>query len=152
MHTTIILVLGVIAIIIAVAIAFIVTNFQPATEVRLGSGVFKARLADNEDAIVKGLSGTAALHPNEAMLFIFDEEAEWGIWMKDMLFPIDIVWLDNNKEVVYIVKNASPEFPEKTFTPTEPARYVVELEAGATAKHGIKIGEQADFVVSHNGE
>jgi uncharacterized membrane protein (UPF0127 family) len=68
--------------------------------------------------------------------------------MKDMLVSIDIVWLDSQQKVVHIVKEASPELStSKTFTPSEDARYVIELQAGAIQRSGIKIGDEATFTL-----
>lgn len=79
-----------------------------------------------------GAFGVDSLKPNGGLLMVFDSDGTWGIWMKDMKVPLDILWLDANKKVVYIVKNASPEARDvATFTPKEPARYVLELLAGS---------------------
>ncbi len=63
-----------------------------------------------------------------------------------MKYPIDIVWLDKDKKVVYIVKNAPPEsYPYENFTPKQDARYVLELPAGTVSKKSIAIGKEAMF-------
>jgi uncharacterized membrane protein (UPF0127 family) len=82
----------------------------------------------------------------------FDSDDQWGIWMKDMKIPLDIVWLDKDKKVTYIVENASPELSTtKTFIPETPTRYVVELPAGTVNKAGINKGAVATFN-EHKGE
>ena len=66
--------------------------------------------------------------------------------MKDMNYPIDIVWLDKDKKIVYIVKNAPPEsYPYETFVPKQDARYVLELPAGTVGPKSIVIGKEAAF-------
>ena len=146
--TTGILIAGVLAIIIASTAAFMVLNFKPTTEVRVGTGVFQTRIADNEASLQQGLSGVEKLKPNEGLLMIFASDDTWGIWMKDMKIPLDIVWLDSNKSVVNIVKNASPELSTtKTFTPVKAARYVIELPEGSVVKNSITIGDKATFTV-----
>lgn len=71
----------------------------------------------------------------------FKTDDTWGIWMKDMRIPIDIVWLDKDKKVVYIIQNAQPETPVKTvYRPPQPARYVLELPAGSVKQVAIKTG------------
>ena len=148
-HTTFILVIGIVAIVIATAIAFMALNFQPRTEIRLGSGVFRAKVADTNDLRVLGLSGVTSLKSNEALLMVFESDAQWGIWMKDMKIPLDIIWLDKDKKVVHIVKNAAPELStSEIFTPKDPARYVLEVAAGTTVNSGIKIGDTADFTLA----
>lgn len=151
-HTTFILIAGILAIIIATAVAFMVTTFEPKTEVRLGTAVFKARLADDSDERIQGLSGVSSLRANEALLMAFDTDREWGIWMKDMQIPLDILWLDKDRKVVHVVKNASPDLgTSTTFTPTEPARYVLEVNAGMSTAYNIKVGDEALFALPGEG-
>ena len=87
-HTTGVLVSGLVLILIALVASYMATNFQPKTEVRLGSGVFNVRLADTEPARVQGLSGTAKLGAHEGLLMVFEADAPHGIWMKDMNIPL----------------------------------------------------------------
>lgn len=134
--------------VLASAIAFMATNFQPRTKVQLGSGTFQVGIAQDATSRAKGLSGKSSIAPDGGLLFVFDTEEKWGIWMKDMNFPIDIVWLDASKDVVHIVKNADPALSsDYTFEPEKPAKYVLELTAGATSQYSIKIGDTATFVV-----
>lgn len=147
-HTTAILIGGVVLVVLASAIAFMVTNFQPRTAVQLGSGIFQVHVAQDATSRMKGLSGVTSMGPNEGLLFVFDTEEKHGIWMKGMKIPIDIVWLDSNKKVVHIVKDATPELSwDRVFEPTKPAKYVLELQAGATAEYAIKIGDTAVFTI-----
>lgn len=119
---------------------------QPYTKLRLGDGVFQARIADSAAERQKGLSGSSALSSEQALLFVYDSDERWSIWMKDMNYSIDIVWLDKAKKVVHIVKNAQPEsYPNESFAPNEPARYIVEFSAGVVDKKTIKIGDEAIF-------
>jgi uncharacterized protein len=121
-------------------------KLRPHVSVQLGGTAFSARIASTEEEKTRGLSGTASLAENEAMLFVYDRDDKWSIWMKDMRYPIDIVWLDKDKKVVHIVKNAPPEsYPYESFASKEEARYVLELAAGTTAKRSIIIGAQAIF-------
>lgn len=145
-HTTVILIAGILLIILASAIAFMVTTFQPRTAVSVGSATFSMRVADSQDELTLGLSGTPSMGKNEGLLMVFDRDAQWGIWMKDMDIALDIIWLNSQKEVVYIVTNAGPELSTtKTFQPEDPARYVLEVNAGQVAANGIKVGDVAEF-------
>ena len=75
------------------------------------------------------------------MLFVFDEDGDWGIWMKDMQFPIDILYISQNGSVVSIDANISPNTydtnPPEVFYPPLAVRYVLELPAGFAAAHTI---------------
>lgn len=150
--TTVILVVGFTAVLIYSVVAYIVSNFQPTTTVKVGSGLYHLTVADNEGERVQGLSGVDALSVDGGLLMKFDADDKWGIWMKDMKIPLDIIWLNSDKEVVYIVKNASPDLSTNTiFAPKDPSRYVIELAAGSVEKAGIKTGEIADFDENNNG-
>jgi uncharacterized membrane protein (UPF0127 family) len=121
-------------------------QLQPHATVKIGDGVFITRIADSPQEREKGLSGTRELREDQAMLFVYDTDDKWSIWMKDMNYPIDILWLDSQKKVVYVVKNAPPEsYPYEKFTSKEDARYVLELPAGTVGKKSIGVGDEALF-------
>jgi uncharacterized membrane protein (UPF0127 family) len=139
---------GVVVIILASTVLFAINHFHALTTVNIGSGVYQLRLATTPDAREKGLSGTASLNPDGGLLMAFPSSDTWGIWMKDMKVPIDIVWLNEDKKVVYIVKNASPsDSTDKTFKPIEAARYVLELPAGSVDQSAIKANISAVFTL-----
>jgi uncharacterized membrane protein (UPF0127 family) len=121
-------------------------QLQPHTSLKLGDGVFTARVAKTQDELDKGLGGTHKLREDQAMLFVYSHDDKWKVTMKDMNFPVDAVWLDADKKVVYIVKNVPPEsYPYEDFTPKEKARYVVEFPEGTIGPKAISIGTVATF-------
>lgn len=144
--TTIILVAGLAALLIYSVVLYIITNFQPTVELRIGSGVYSVLVADTEAERVQGLSGVESLPPNGGLLMKFEEDGRPGIWMKDMHLPLDIIWLDKDKKVVYIVKNATPKTAtDVVYAPKHDARYVLELNAGSVTSAAIKMGTVAEF-------
>ncbi len=144
--TTFILIGGLVLLLVALVASYIASNFKPTTEVRMGSGVYHLWIADTEAERIQGLSGVEDLGVNGGLLMKFDTDANWGIWMKDMKIPLDIIWLDKDKKIVHIVKNASPEdSTDVVYSPKDPARYVIELSAGAADKAGLKKGMFATF-------
>lgn len=88
-------------------------------------------IADTPDLRTQGLSGRETLEDNRGMLFVFQRAGVVGIWMKDMHVPLDILWLDEHKQVVHIEHHVSPDTYPKTFQPLVAARYVIELPAGS---------------------
>ena len=147
-RTTIILIVGSVLVLVALVASYVTANFQPTTEVRIGSGVFHVRLATTETDRQVGLSGVEKLAVNGGLLMVFDADDKWGIWMKDMKIPIDIIWLNGDKKVIYMVTDASPDTStSKVFTPKSPARYVLEVPAGMVKKSGIKINDTAVFTL-----
>ena len=66
--------------------------------------------------------------------------------MKDMGFPIDVFWLDENFRVVWIKRDFLPEsFPEVAL-PEVKARYVLEVASSVAEKAQIKIGDNLQFI------
>lgn len=125
-------------------------QLQPHTTLRIGDGVFTARVAKTQAEHEKGLSGEQSLREDQAMIFVYGDDAKWAISMKGMKFPVDIVWLDRDRSIVYIVKNAPPEsYPYETFAPKQKARYIIQLPAGTVARKSIVIGNVAAFDEYH---
>lgn len=114
----------------------------------LGDGVFQARLATNDVQREKGLNGVDKMSQEQALLMVFPNEANWKISVDDVEMPIDIVWLNTDKKVVYVVTNASSDNSNgTTFTPKLAAKYVIELPAGTVAEKSIKLNRAAAFEI-----
>lgn len=96
--------------------------------------LFRVSVASTEEKRRRGLSGQSRLAVNEGMLFIFDQPGRYGFWMKEMLFPIDIIWLDADFQPVHLVENATPESYPVSFYPPQPAKYALEVAAGEWKK------------------
>lgn len=86
------------------------------------------------------------LPESQGMLFIFEEEALHAFWMKNMKFPIDIIWINREKKIADIQRSVQP-CTEKcdNLIPQAPSQYAFEVPAGFVEKQQIKIGQQADF-------
>jgi uncharacterized protein len=66
--------------------------------------------------------------------------------MKDMRFPVDIIWINKKKEIVDVMKNAEPDsYPEFAFINDFPAMYVLEVNAGFFDKHNLELRELVEF-------
>ncbi|MGB9608762.1 MAG: DUF192 domain-containing protein [Minisyncoccia bacterium] len=111
---------------------------------------FKVDLSDDSIKRTKGLSGRESLKENEGMLFLFDSAGNYGFWMKDMKFPIDIIWI-NNDEIVDLSPNLNPEpdksiFNLKVYYPQKPVDKVLEINSGLIEKYNIKIGDKIKII------
>jgi hypothetical protein len=91
--------------------------------------VLIADIAATDEQRTKGLSVKDSLAENEAMLFVFNNEGEHTFWMKNMKFPIDIIWIDADKTVVHI-------------------EHSLQTVGGFAEKHGIAKGTPVDFELS----
>ena len=108
----------------------------------------KVMVADEPDERKQGLSGVESLRELQGMLFVFDDSDTHGIWMKDMLIPLDIIWINDQFEIVYIERNATPESYPKVFSPREPARFVLEVNAFFSESFGVAVGDKVTIPAS----
>jgi uncharacterized membrane protein (UPF0127 family) len=108
--------------------------------VKAPKGTISTYVASTPDALSQGLSGRESLVSDQGMLFVFPVSGEYAFWMKDMNFPLDIVWIDADMRVVGIAKNvATSSYPENLLPPS-PVRYVLELNARGSDRFGIATG------------
>ncbi len=112
----------------------------------IGDAKLKIILADKEDKRILGLSGKDSLEKNQGMLFMFEKEDRHGIWMKDMKFSIDIIWLDSKFQVIDFISDVSPNSYPNVFKPKKNAKYILEVNSGFIKTNGIKIDDQATFL------
>lgn len=105
-------------------------------------GAIVAEVADTKASRELGLSGRNGLRNNEGMLFVFESLGRYGFWMKDMNFPIDMLWINQNGIVVKSESNLSPSSYPNTFINDAPAMYVLELGAGRAEEYGIFLGSK----------
>ena len=82
---------------------------------------------------------------NEGMLFVFSTSERWRIWMRDMLFGIDILWLGEDGTVLDMYEYVYPESYPFVFEPGEPARYILEVNAGFAGANGIRVGDTLEM-------
>jgi uncharacterized protein len=113
--------------------------------VQIGGAVISVELATTRAEQIQGLSGRISLATSTGMLFVFDHSSRWGIWMKDMNFPIDVLWITDNLKVAYAVENMSPASYPKVYVPRVPTRYVLEVPAGTVKNDGISVGQGVVF-------
>jgi uncharacterized protein len=116
--------------------------------VKIAEVTLKVDLALTSKAQEQGLSGRKELKENEGMLFVFDHIGKYSFWMKDMNFPLDIIWIGEDMRVIYIKKNALPESYPEAFTPSQDARYVLEVISSFSQKNNLKKGDKVEFLPS----
>ena len=96
-----------------------------------------------------GLMFRPSLPKDRGMLFIFERPDFHGIWMKNCRFPIDIVWLDEEKKVVHVAESVPPckAEPCPVYNPLRRAAYVVELNAGQAKREKAVLGAAIGFTL-----
>ncbi len=91
---------------------------------------YRIELAKTPSQLELGLTDRPCYPSDGALLFMFPTDDKFGIWMKNMKFNIDTIWLDSNKKIVHIEHNMAPESYPRVFYPQADARYVLEINAG----------------------
>lgn len=107
-----------------------------------------AQVAKDMSALTQGMSARKSIKKNEGMFFILPLSAPASFGTKGMQFPIDIIWIDDQKKVIVIARNLAPCMEEACplyVPPSDYAPYVLEVNAGYAQKYGIKVGDQVKF-------
>ena len=119
-----------------------VTTVKPQqAKVILGNTEISITIADTPDTRAQGLSGRKQLGSNEGMFFVFQTAKPYGFWMKEMLFPIDMIWFDSQYHIIFVKEDAEPSSYPEIFTPNASAQYVLEVPAGFFSSHHLKFGD-----------
>lgn len=104
-------------------------------------------VSDTKQKRQRGLSFRRALEPRKGMLFVFDKRERHPFWMKDMLLPLDIIWLDNHR-IVHIEHSVQPPAKNQsppTITPSKKANFVLEIPAGQVKLLKLKVGQKLRY-------
>ena len=103
-------------------------------------------ITQSQNDKIRGLSNRKDLSQDSGMLFQYSDYQIRGFWMKDMLFPIDIIWIKNDV-IVGIEKEIPPATDDnlKTYYPPLPINTVLEVNAGFSDKNNIKIGDSINI-------
>jgi uncharacterized membrane protein (UPF0127 family) len=124
------------------SVAYLDNLVRQNVTITTSKGALTAEVVDTKSSRELGLSGRSSMKENESMLFVFDVPGRYGFWMKDMLFPLDLIWVNENGIVVEIERNISPESYPKVFMNASPALYVLEVNKGISEKLGLFIGSK----------
>lgn len=131
--------------------ALVITIYQrvhwPTINVGIKGQQLELMYAKSRYHMNRGLGGRESTEPFDGMLFVFDASGRQGIVMRDMRFPIDIVWFDKGV-IVDIAPNVPVQMvPENQLTPYYPrksANMVIELPSGWAQEHGLAIGDRLE--------
>ena len=124
--------------------------------VSIGEFAWTVELALTPQEQAQGLSGRAELAPGAGMLFVYDTEGRRSFWMPDMNFPLDMVWINGDCQVVDITRDAPPQAPGQSLNElphysVDNAQYILEINAGESATYGITPGAPVKFNGSLSG-
>ncbi len=110
---------------------------------------FEVELAIEPEQRSQGLMFREQLDLDQGMLFVFEKEGDYPFWMKNTLIPLDIIWINENKEIVFIIDNAQPcrEATCSLLEPKKEAKYVLEINGGMAKKIGLAVGDKINFEI-----
>lgn len=148
-------VLGLFALLIVIVLGIVLAQnymktksffpFGKNPSITINEKTFQLKVAKSQEEKEIGLSETESLSDNQGMIFLFDDPGYYSFWMKDMKFPIDIIFI-NKDNVVDVFENAQPQNDSinnlKIYTPIAPADKVLEIKSGLSKDHNIKKGDK----------
>ncbi|MEM0150032.1 MAG: DUF192 domain-containing protein [Candidatus Micrarchaeaceae archaeon] len=111
--------------------------------IRIGNDELVAELSDTFVKRMIGLMYRDGLEKGLCMLFDFHSKGRYGIWMHNMRFPIDVLWIGEDMQIVdtlAFAKRCGSLLRCRTYRPSSPARYVIELPAGYIDEKGVAAG------------
>ncbi len=108
----------------------------------------EAEIAYTDETRQRGLMFRESLPSDSGMLFIFPYVDQHSFWMKNTLIPLDLIWLNERKEVVYFA-TAVPctSDPCDSYAPMQKSKYVLEVNGGFAKKHNLKVGARLEFTI-----
>ncbi|MBN2250622.1 MAG: DUF192 domain-containing protein [Candidatus Altiarchaeota archaeon] len=140
--------LAVIVVMVAFAalLAYYVT-VKDTCKICLKDRCFDAEVVKTPAERSRGLMYRESLDPGKGMLFVFEQEGIHPFWMKNTLIPLDIIWISEDKKVVYVGRNAQPcqTDPCPNIVPEAEALYVLEVNAGTADEIGLETGDTVYF-------
>ena len=114
--------------------------------IKIANQLIKVDLAITQGEQKKGLSIKKIIGENEGMLFVFPKLSINNFWMKDMVFPIDIIWINEDMKIIYIEKNVKIDTYPQIFGPKIYSKYVLEVNSGFSEKNNLKENDFVYFV------
>ena len=113
--------------------------------IQMKDKVVTTKIANTDASREQGLSGKQPLATDTGMLFVFPKPDKYGFWIKDMKYPLDIVWISSDYKIVHIEHSLAPETYPKSFANEIPAQYVIELPAGYMKANSITEGDSINI-------
>lgn len=114
--------------------------------IRIKEAEFRIEIADSAQERAMGLSGRDSLAQDAGMLFLFEEFSFPAFWMRNMKFPLDMVWIAGDR-IVDLSKNVPPPSSDSmpSYSSRKPVNKVLEINAGLVEKYDIRIGDKIEF-------
>ena len=120
------------------------TTRPSAVSMKIGDEVFQLEIADTDEARQRGLMYRQSMARDHGMIFVFPTDQPRAFWMRNTLIPLDIIYVNGAGKVVSI-KPGVPLQEEPTIPSDLPMKYAIELNGGAAARAGVKVGDPLEL-------
>ena len=123
----------------------------PSTPITMPDGeIVHAELATSFGEQQRGLMFRTILEPDRGMLFLYTRPGVYFFWMFRTLIPLDIIWLDSDRRIIFINRD-TPPCPEPlgrgcpSYGPSARSQFILELGAGEAARRGLEVGDRLEW-------
>lgn len=120
------------------------------SHLRIGETELTVELADTPEKRLQGLSGREPIADDWGMLFVFPDSGRRSFWMREMRFPLDMVFIDQRQVVEIIPDVPAPavgqDGREIRVVSKEAAEWVLEVNAGWVERQGIEVGDPVELL------
>lgn len=129
---------------------YLETRYNPIKTVTIADQRVTVTTVSSPEDLSRGLAGVQQLSWDQGMLFLFPRQGTYTFWMKDMVMPIDIIWMRGNL-VADITRNVPPpsDLAQQDnlplYTSREAIDSVLEVRSGFADRYNIKIGQTVQF-------
>ena len=106
--------------------------------------IIDIEIADDDAKREVGLMGRPVMEERQGMLFVYDEEQIASFWMRNTILSLDMIFINNQGEIVTIHKNTKP-FSDDSYTATGMTMFILEVNAGFADKYGLKEGDRVTW-------
>jgi len=124
----------------------------PRGTIKIDETVLEVQVADTEPRRVRGLMFQDQLPYDQGMIFVFNESGVYSLWMLNMQFSLDMIWFDDNGDIVHIEKNIPPcKTPTQimacqSIVPSGDAKYILEVTSGFIEEFNITKDSKLDII------
>jgi hypothetical protein len=99
--------------------------------------------------VLRGMMFRTSLAPDRGMLFVHPKPDHYTYWMYQTLIPLDIIWLDSNRDIVEMVQDAAPCKTQASkcaqYGGNQISSFVLEIPGGMARKFGLQLGQRIQF-------
>ena len=124
----------------------------PIGTIKIDETVLEVQVADTEPRRIRGLMFQDQLPYDQGMIFVFNESGVYSLWMLNMQFSLDMIWFDENGDIVHIEKNIPPcKTPTEimacqSIVPSGEAKYILEVSSGFIDQFNITKDSKLDII------